>query len=220
MLPKHWWEGTDKDGKQRNIGETTLEPPLGSGPYRIKEFSAGRNIVYERVKDYWAKDLNVNVGSGNFDELHYEYFRDATVAIESFKSAHVDWREENSAKSWATAYDFPAVHEKRVLLEEFPISNFGIMQAFVFNLAARKIQGRARPACLQLRLQFRGDEQADFLRAVQPHRQLLPGHRTRLQRVPTGKELELLNTVTTRCRPNCSRSPIQPAQRQPPRGAQ
>ncbi|MEJ2435869.1 MAG: ABC transporter substrate-binding protein, partial [Pseudolabrys sp.] len=66
VLPKHWWEGTGKNGKKRKIGETTLEPPLGSGPYRIREFSAGRNVVYERVEDYWGKDLNVNIGRNNF----------------------------------------------------------------------------------------------------------------------------------------------------------
>ena len=103
VLPKHWWEGTDKDGKKRNIEDTTLEMPLGSGPYRIKEFSAAHNIVYERVKNYWGRDINVNIGRDNFDELKFEYFRDATVAIEAFKGDLVDWRMENSAKNWATA---------------------------------------------------------------------------------------------------------------------
>ena len=75
------------------------------------------------MKDYWGKDLNVNVGRDNFDEIRYEYFRDSTVALEAFKADQVDWRTENSAKDWATAYDFPAVREKRVVLEEFPIRN-------------------------------------------------------------------------------------------------
>ncbi|MGA8954838.1 MAG: ABC transporter substrate-binding protein, partial [Pseudolabrys sp.] len=101
ILPKHWWEGTDKDGKKRSIEETTLDMPLGSGPYKIREFSPAHNIVYERVKDYWGKNLNVNIGRNNFDELRYEYFRDATVAIEAFKGDLVDWRTENSAKNWA-----------------------------------------------------------------------------------------------------------------------
>src|SRR6516162_3403167 len=113
VLPKKWWEGTDQNGKKRNIGETTLEPPLGSGLYRIGDFSAGRHIVYERVKDHWSSGLNVNVGLNNFDELHYEYFRDTTAALEAFKADIVDWRIENSAKNWATAYDFPAVNDKR-----------------------------------------------------------------------------------------------------------
>jgi microcin C transport system substrate-binding protein len=142
ILPRHWWEGIDKDGKQRDIGATTLEPPLGGGAYRIKEFTAGRNVAYERVRDYWGENLNVNRGRDNFDELRYEYYRDATVAIEALKTDYVDWRIENSAKNWATAYDSPAITEKRILLEEFPIRNVGIMQAFAFNIRRDKFKDR------------------------------------------------------------------------------
>jgi microcin C transport system substrate-binding protein len=92
VLPKHWWEGSDAAGKKRDIGTTTLEPPLGNGAYRIKDFVAGRKVVYGRVNDYWAKDLNVNVGRDNFDEIRFEYFRDPTVALEAFKADHADWR--------------------------------------------------------------------------------------------------------------------------------
>jgi microcin C transport system substrate-binding protein len=133
VLPKHWWEGSDKSGNKRDVTATTLEPPLGSGPYRIKDFVAGRTLILGRVKDAWASDLNVNVGQNNFDEIRYEYFRDATVALEAFKADQFDWRRENTAKNWVTAYDFPAVREKRVVLEEFPIRNIGILQSFVFN---------------------------------------------------------------------------------------
>jgi len=171
IMPKHWWEGTDSDGKKRDIGATTLEPPLGSGAYRVKEFSAGRSIVYERVKDYWGAKVNVNVGRDNFDELRFEYFRDATVAIEAFKTNSVDWRTENSAKNWATAYDFAAVTEKRVVLEEFPINNIGIMQGFTFNIRREKFKD-PREARLQLCVQFRVIEQAVILRPVQTHCQL------------------------------------------------
>jgi len=138
VLPKHWWEGADARGHKRDVSATTLEPPLGCGAYRIKEFVPGRSITYERVKDYWGRDLNVNVGRNNFDLLQYEYFRDSTVALEAFKADRIDWRTENSAKEWATGYDFPAVHEKRVVLEEFPIRSFGVMQAFAFNTRREK----------------------------------------------------------------------------------
>ena len=74
VFPKHYWEGTDKDGDPRDISRGTLEIPLGSGPYRIKSVIAGRTIAYERVPDYWGRDLNVNVGSNNLDEIRYEYF--------------------------------------------------------------------------------------------------------------------------------------------------
>src|SRR5207248_575004 len=102
VLPKKWWESADKDAKKRNIGETTLEPPLGSGPYRIKDFSAGRHIVYERVKDHWSRELNVGLGVNNFDELQFVYFRDTTVALEAFKADNVDWRNVYRAKNCAT----------------------------------------------------------------------------------------------------------------------
>ncbi|HEX5245147.1 MAG TPA: extracellular solute-binding protein [Tepidisphaeraceae bacterium] len=134
VLPKHYWEGTDSQGHKRDISQTTLEPPLGSGPYRIKDFTAGRTLALERVKDYWGANLPVQIGQNNFDEMRYEYFRDSTVALEGFKGDQVDWRIENSAKNWATAYDFPAVTEKRVLLEEFPNRSSGVMQAFVLNI--------------------------------------------------------------------------------------
>jgi microcin C transport system substrate-binding protein len=140
ILPKHWWEGTDAQGRKRDVTATTLEPPLGSAAYRISDFSPGRSITYERVKDYWGRDLNVNLGRNNFDTLQYEYFRDSTVALEAFKADRIDWRTENSAKNWATAYDFPAINEKRVLREEFPIRDRGIMQSFAFNIRRDKFK--------------------------------------------------------------------------------
>ncbi|HET9175472.1 MAG TPA: ABC transporter substrate-binding protein, partial [Pseudolabrys sp.] len=78
VLPKHWWEGTDKSGQKRDVAQTTLEPPLGSGPYRLKEFVPGRTLVYEKVDDYWGKNLNVIIGTRNFQTIRYEYFRDST----------------------------------------------------------------------------------------------------------------------------------------------
>ena len=109
VLPKHWWEGSDSEGRKRDISATTLEKPLGSGPYRIKEFVAGRSVAVERVKDYWGEKLPLRVGTNNFDELRFEFFRDNLVALEAFKADQADWIAENSAKQWATAYDFPAV---------------------------------------------------------------------------------------------------------------
>jgi microcin C transport system substrate-binding protein len=140
VLPKHWWEGKDAAGKPRDITATTLEPLLGSGPYRLKEFVPGRSVVVERVKDYWAKDLNLSVGQNNFDEIRFEYFRDATVAVEAFKADQVDFRSENSAKRWATEYDFPARRENRVVVEEFPMRNIGWGQGFALNTRRDKFK--------------------------------------------------------------------------------
>jgi microcin C transport system substrate-binding protein len=134
VFPKHWWEGTDSQGRNRDISATTLEPPLGSGPYRIKEFVAARSLVLERVPDYWGKDLPLSVGQDNFDLIRYEFFRDDTVSREAFKADQLDWILERSAKEWAANYDFPAVRDGRVIKEKFPIRSVGRMQGYALNM--------------------------------------------------------------------------------------
>ncbi|MGY3442382.1 MULTISPECIES: extracellular solute-binding protein [unclassified Bradyrhizobium] len=134
VLPRHWWEANDAQGNKRDITATTLEIPLGSGPYRIKEFIASRSVTLERVADYWGKDLPVNVGQNNFEQMRFEFFRDDTVGREAFKADQLDWFAERSGKQWSTAYDFPAVADKRVLKEKFTNSSSGRMQGYAFNL--------------------------------------------------------------------------------------
>jgi microcin C transport system substrate-binding protein len=207
ILPKHWWEGTDKNGKKRNVGETTLEPPLGSGPYRIKEFSPGHNIVYERVKNYWGKDINVNVGRDNFDELRYEYFRDVTVAIEAFKANTVDWRTENSAKNWATAYDFPAVNDKRVILEEFPIANVGVMQGFAFNIRRDKFKDPRVRLAFNYAFDFQELNKQMFFGQYHRIVSYFQGTDLAASGLPTGRELELLETVRDKVPPEVFQKP-------------
>ena len=125
VLPKHYW-------LERDITKTTLEPPLGSGPYRISRLQPGRYVEYDRMADYWGKDLPVNVGRHNFD-IRYEYFRDDTVAAEAFKSGVYDYRVENSSKSWATAYEFAALRKGLVKKEEIPHGRSTNLQGFAFN---------------------------------------------------------------------------------------
>lgn len=134
VLPKHFWTGKDAQGKARDITQTTLEIPLGSGPYKISKMDTGRSITYERVKDYWAKDLPVKVGSDNFDQIRFDYYGDPTIAFEAFKGDRVDFRLENSAKNWATGYDIPPVKDGRITLEKLRTQNGEGMQAFAFNL--------------------------------------------------------------------------------------
>jgi len=133
ILPKHWWEENNAKGEKRDIKKTTLEDMLGSGAYRLKDFKAGDWLRVERIKDYWAKDLPVNVGKNNFDTIKQIYFRDGSVALEAFKGDQYDWRVENNSKSWATQYTFPAVDKGRVVLENIEQKNGQGMQAFVFN---------------------------------------------------------------------------------------
>ncbi|GLR95525.1 MULTISPECIES: extracellular solute-binding protein [Bradyrhizobium] len=196
VLPKHWWEGTDAQGRKRDVSTTTLEIPLGSGPYRIKEFVAGRSIALERVKDHWGRDLATNVGRNNFDELRYEYFRDATVAIEAFKADQVDWRTENSAKNWATAYDFPAVTEKRVLLEKFPTRSSGMMQAFVPNLRRAKFSDPRLRRALNYAFDFEEMNKQLFYGEYFRVRSYFDGLEELMATgLPQGRELEILETV-------------------------
>ena len=154
IMPKHYWTGTDASGNHRDPMKTTLEPPLGSGAYRIKNVAPGRTISYERVKDYWGKDLPVNRGMWNFDEVRFDYYRDDTVALESFKAGNLDYRQETSAKTWATSYDFPAVRNGFVKLQEVELRRSQPMQAFVLNLRRPQFQDRRVRQAFNLAFDF------------------------------------------------------------------
>ncbi len=195
VLPKHWFEGTDKSGNKRDIANTTLDPPVGNGAYRIKEFVPGRTVVYQRVKDYWGKDLPANIGRDNFDEIRFEYFRDSTVALEAFKGDQVDWRTENVAKNWATAYDFPAVTDQRVVKEEFPIRSSGVMQAFVLNTRRAKFADPQVRRAFNLALDFEEMNKQFFFGAYHRIASYFEGTELAASGLPTGLELQILETV-------------------------
>jgi microcin C transport system substrate-binding protein len=195
VLPKHWWEGADSEGRKRDVSATTLEKPLGCSVYRIREFVPGRSIALERVKDHWANDLNINVGRNNFDELRYEYFRDSTVALEAFKGDQVDWRSENSAKNWATAYDFPAVTEKRVLKEEFPNRSSGVMQAFALNIRREKFSDPRVRRALNFAFDFEEMNKQIFFGQYKRVNSYFDSTELASSGLPQGKELEILETV-------------------------
>lgn len=198
VLAKHWWEGTDKSGRKRDITQTTLEPPLGSGPYRLKDFAPGRTLVYEKVDDYWGKDLNVIVGTRNFQTLRYEYFRDSTVALEAFKADQLDWRVENSAKDWANSYDFPAVREKRVIRQEFPIRNVGVMQSFAFNIRREKFKDPHVRRAFNFVFDFEEMNRQLFSDQYKRIGSYFEGTELAATGAPSGKELEILETVRDR----------------------
>jgi microcin C transport system substrate-binding protein len=195
VMPKHWWEGTDSQGKKRDISATTLEKPLGSGPYRIKEFVAGRSVAVERVKDYWGQNLPVQVGSNNFDEQRFEFFRDNLVALESFKADQADWISENSAKQWATAYDIPAVAEKRVIKEEFPVNNSGRMQGFVFNLRRDLFRDARLRRAFNYAYDFEEMNKQLFFGQYKRINSYFEGTELASSGLPEGQELQILETV-------------------------
>jgi microcin C transport system substrate-binding protein len=197
VLPQHWWEGTDAGGKQRDIGASTLEPPLGSGPYRIGSFDPGRTITYERVDDYWGKDHPTQVGHNNFDQIRYEFFLDLTVQFEAFKADQLDWWLENQARRWATAYDFPAVSDGRVIKELFPqaYNGSGLMVGFVPNLRLEKFQNPLVREALNYAFDFEELNRTLFFDQYQRLDSYFYGLPFRWQGLPQGEELEILESV-------------------------
>ena len=195
VLPKHYWDGTDSQGRKRDISATTLEMPLGSGPYRIKEFVAGRSVKLERVKDYWGASIPAQVGHNNFDEMRFEFFRDNQVALEAFKADQADWISENSAKQWATAYDFPAVADKRVLKEEFPINDSGRMQAFSFNLRRDQFKDARLRRAFNYAYDFEEMNKQLFFGQYKRINSYFEGTELACSGLPQGQELQILETV-------------------------
>ncbi|MGH6792342.1 MAG: extracellular solute-binding protein [Methyloceanibacter sp.] len=196
VLPKHYWTGTDARGVQRDPMKTTLEPPLGSGPYRVKHVAPGRTVAYERVKDYWGKDLPVNKGQWNFDEIRFDYYRDDTVALESFKAGNLDYRQETSAKNWATSYDFPAVRDGFVKLQEVELKRSQPMQSFVFNLRRPQFQDRRVRQAFNHAFDFEWANKNLFYGQYARVGSYFQGSELAAPKeLPQGRELEILNEV-------------------------
>ena len=143
-LPLHYW-------KDKDVTASTLTPPLSSGPYRVKRLEAGRSITYERVADYWGRDLPIKRGLNNIDEIRYEYYRDLTVEFEAFKAGELDFRAESSAKRWVTEYDIAEIESGEVLKEVVPSKSPRGMGGYFFNLKREKFQdARVREALMTL----------------------------------------------------------------------
>ena len=197
ILPKHFWEGTDAKGQKRDISKSSLEPPLGSGPYRVKSVVPARSISYERVPDYWGKDLPVNVGSNNFDEIRYEYFRDETVELEAFKADQIDWRQESTARVWATGYDFPAVKDKRVVLDKYeePYRTAGLMLGFIFNLNREPFKDAKVRQAFDLAFPYEDINKSLFYSQYARLGSYFDGIPLAAEALPKGRELELLEEV-------------------------
>jgi microcin C transport system substrate-binding protein len=129
ILPKHFWEKEEND-----FDASSLKFPLGSGPYEVEKVDSGRSITYKRRDDYWGKDLGVNKGKFNFDRIKYDYYKDDNVALEALFSNGYDYRIENTAKLWNTAYDATPVKDGRIIKAEIPHERPQGMQGFIYNL--------------------------------------------------------------------------------------
>jgi microcin C transport system substrate-binding protein len=138
----------------RPFDATTLDPPLGSGPYLVDHLAQGRTIVYRRNPDYWAKDLPVNRGRWNFDKIRFEYFRDRTAGMEAFKAGFYDFREEFTSKVWATEYEFPAIRAGKVKKEILPDETPSGTQGFFINTRREQLKDPRVRQALDLAFDF------------------------------------------------------------------
>ncbi|SIR07153.1 microcin C transport system substrate-binding protein [Rhizobium sp. RU35A] len=197
ILPKHWYAAKDAKGNPRDVSKGSLEPPMGSGPYRIASFQAGATIRYELREDYWGKDLPINIGQNNFRVISYTYFADSDVEFEAFRAGTIDYRQENSSSRWATRYEFDAVKDGRIKREALPnaFRARGIMQAYVPNLRRDQFKdARVREALnyaydfedLNKNLAYGGLKRVDSF---------FWGTDLASSGLPQGKELEILDSL-------------------------
>lgn len=194
VLPSHWWAG-------RDFKKADLEIPLGSGPYRVAEVHAGRTIRYERVKDWWGKDLPVNRGFHNFDNLRIDYYRDNTVALEALKAGQFDYALETSAKNWATAYDVPAVKDGRLIKEEIRNHNPSGMQGFIFNIRRPLFQDRRVREALGLLLDFEWTNKQLFNGAYTRTHSYFDNSELASSGLPSAAELKILEPLRAQLPP-------------------
>ena len=192
IIPKHYWAAKTAAGEPRDLAETTLEPPLGAGPYRIKAVDAGRSITYERAKTWWAKDLAVNAGQYNFDEIRYTMYRDDVPMFEAVKSGEIDLHEENSSKRWATGYDIPAVRAgrlKKIVLDKKTVAD---LQGFVLNLRRAKFADPRVRRAFALAYDFESANASLFYGLYKRINSVFDNSELGHQGVPTGRELAIL----------------------------
>jgi microcin C transport system substrate-binding protein len=195
VLPKHWWEANGPDGKPRDISKSSLEPPLASGPYKIKSFQAGREVTYERVKDWWAKDLPIMKGQYNFDEWQIIYFRERLAAFEAFKAGSLDYWRENSAKGWATDYEFDAVKKGWVKRVSATVQRVTPMQGYYMNLRRKTFQDPRVRRALNLAFDFEWANKNVFYDLYTRTNSYFDNSELASKGLPTGRELEILNEV-------------------------
>lgn len=186
VLPKHYWE-------KRDFEASSLDPPLGSGPYRIAAFEPGHWSMYKRVPDYWAKDLPVARGLHNFDAIRHDYYRDMTVALEALKAGAYDLRFEASSKDWATAYDIPAVRDGLLLKKEFKNDRPAGMQGYAFNLRRPLFQDRRVRQALGYALDFEWSNRTLFYGQYTHARSYLDNSELAATGVPGDAELAVLD---------------------------
>ncbi len=191
ILPAHYWA-------DREFGKNGLIPPVGSGPYRIGDFEAGRSITYELLDDYWAKDLGVRKGRFNFERIRYDYYTDDTVALEAFKAGSFDFRLESSAKNWATAYTGPMFEDGSVIKEAIEHHRPSGMQGFVFNTRKSIFSDPRVREALAYGFDFEWANKNLFFGQYTRTSSYFENSELASDGLPEGRELEILNQYRDR----------------------
>jgi microcin C transport system substrate-binding protein len=192
ILPRHYWTAKGTNGEPRDLVRSTLETPLGSGPYRIKSVDAGRSIVYERVRDYWARDLPVRRGQYNFDEIRVAMYRDDIPEFEALKAGDIDIHPENSSKRWATQYDIPAVRDGRLVKLVHKSGAVAQMQGFVLNTRRAKFADPRVRRAFALAYDFESANTSLFYGLYTRVNSYFDNSELAPRGLPEGRELELL----------------------------
>lgn len=190
--------------------KSTLEPPLGSGPYMVKAFQPGQYVTYGRRDDYWAKDLAVNRGRNNFDEVRFEYFRERTAGFEALKAGKLDLREEFTSRDWATAYDFPALRDGRVKQVVLPDETPSGAQGFFFNLRREKFQDIRVRQALNLAFDYEWTNQNLFFGLYERTESFFELSPLKAEGMPPPDELALLEPFRATLRPEVFGEPVVP----------
>jgi len=191
VFPKHYWDGSE----DRDPARTTLEPPIGSGPYRIAEVEGGRSVSYERNEDYWAADLPVRKGHYNFDRINFDYFRDRNVAFQAFTAGKIDFYRENIAKNWATGYDFPARTRGDVIKREIELDQPQRMQAFAFNTRRDKFADPRVRRAFNYAFDFEWINKQLFFGQYERTDSFFENTELEAQGLPQGREREILEEL-------------------------
>lgn len=211
IVPKHWWEGKDASGNPRDISKTTLEIPVGSGPYELVKAEPGAVLQYRLRDDYWGKDLNINVGFNNFREITSTYYADLDVAFEAFRAGNADYRWENGSKRWATGYDFPAVKDgriKRVRLENEDRSS-GFLVGFIMNMRRDIFKEPKLREALNYAFDFEEIQRTLFFGEYKRINSFFFPTELASSGLPQGKELEILTALKDKLPPEIFTKPYE-----------
>ncbi len=179
----------------REFDKSTLDAPLSSGPYRVGKINAGISIEYERVEDYWARDLPFAIGHNNFDRLKIEFFRERQAAFEAFKKGKINWREEFTSKVWATEYNFPALNEGKVIKRHFTDELRPTLQGWAINSRRDKFADIKTRQAIGLCFDFEWTNEQLFYGTYARSQSLFETSDFRANGLPSPGELALLNPM-------------------------